>query len=108
MEIIYIIRFLLVLLFLNKFNYVKSAKELIFVYEHVRHGARGPSASYNSTLVDGVDEYNVKWETDGELSAVGKRQHYILGVRNRLKYKNFLDLSQYLLDLYNVESRRIQ
>jgi Ca2+/Na+ antiporter len=62
--------------------------ELIFVYEHVRHGARGPSASYNSLFIDGVDEFRVSWEGegDGELTLVGKREHYDIGVRNRHKY----------------------
>jgi len=62
--------------------------ELIFVYQHIRHGARGPSASYNSLFVDGVDEFRVSWvgEGDGELTLVGKREHYDIGVRNRHKY----------------------
>ena len=62
--------------------------ELIFVYQHIRHGARGPSASYNSLFVDGVDEFRCSWigEGDGELTLVGKREHYDIGVRNRHKY----------------------
>ena len=62
--------------------------ELIFVYQHIRHGARGPSASYNSLFINGVDEFRVSWvgEGDGELTAVGKREHYDIGVRNRHKY----------------------
>ena len=62
--------------------------ELIFVYQHIRHGARGPSASYNSLFIDGVDEFRVSWigEGDGELTLVGKREHYDIGVRNRHKY----------------------
>ncbi len=62
--------------------------QLIFVYQHIRHGARGPSASYNSLFVDGVDEFRVSWkgEGDGELTLVGKREHYDIGVRNRHKY----------------------
>jgi len=62
--------------------------ELIFVYQHIRHGARGPSASYNSLFVNGVDEFRVSWvgEGDGELTLVGKREHYDIGVRNRHKY----------------------
>jgi hypothetical protein len=68
---------------------------LIFVYEHVRHGARGPSSGYQSYFEDGVDEYKIKWGYDGELSAIGKRQHYFLGVRNRLKYKNLINFEKY-------------
>ena len=62
--------------------------ELIFVYQHIRHGARGPSKSYNSLFIDGVDEFRVSWigEGDGELTLVGKREHYDIGVRNRHKY----------------------
>ena len=62
--------------------------ELIFVYQHIRHGARGPSKSYNSLFIDGVDEFRVSWigEGDGELTLVGKREHYDMGVRNRHKY----------------------
>lgn len=83
------------------FNTIKSQqknskdRELIFVYEHVRHGARGPSSSYDSIFEDGYDEYNVKWDFDGELSSIGKRQHYYLGVRNRLKYGHFMDFNEY-------------
>ena len=80
--------------------------ELIFVYEHVRHGARGPSASYNSLFIDGVDEFRVSWEGegDGELTLVGKREHYDIGVRNRHKYgkgKNGLGLIDF--STYNPE-----
>ena len=71
--------------------------QLIFVYQHIRHGARGPSASYNSLFINGVDEFRVSWlgEGDGELTLVGKREHYDIGVRNRHKYghgKNGLGL----------------
>jgi len=80
--------------------------ELIFVYQHVRHGARGPSASYNSLFIDGVDEFRVSWEGegDGELTLVGKREHYDIGVRNRHKYgkgKNGLGLIDF--STYNPE-----
>ena len=74
------------ILILNIIKLIYSERKLIFVYEHVRHGARSPSSGYNSYFKDGVDEYGVNWKYDGELSAIGKRQHYLLGVRNRLKY----------------------
>ena len=62
--------------------------ELIFVYQHIRHGGRGPSSSYNSLFKNGIDEFRVSWEGegDGELTLVGRRQHYDIGVRNRHKY----------------------
>ena len=63
--------------------------ELIFVYEHVRHGARGPSSEYRSLFNNKTfyDEYNIHWDGDGELTMKGKFQHYILGIKNRLKYR---------------------
>ena len=62
--------------------------DLIFVYEHVRHGGRGPSTSYNSLFKNGIDEFRVSWEGegDGELTLLGRREHYDIGIRNRLKY----------------------
>ena len=85
----------------------EDGRELIFVYEHARHGARGPSSSYNSIFENGTDEYGVKWEYDGELSAIGKIQHYFLGIRNRLKYDGFIDFNNYnpmeiLIHIYNT------
>lgn len=75
--------FLLILISLISF--INSKR--LFVYEHFRHGARGPC--------DGLDENNldflkIKWETLGELSPTGMRMHYLLGYRNRLRYKDFL------------------
>ena len=82
-----IISFLLLNIVLAQTPDIKDL-ELIFVYQHIRHGARGPSKSYNSLFIDGVDEFRVSWigEGDGELTLVGKREHYDMGVRNRHKY----------------------
>ena len=73
----------------------RDTSGLIFVYEHVRHGARGPSSGYQSFFENGVDEYKVRWDLDGELSAIGKRQHYFLGVRNRLRYGKLINFTKY-------------
>ena len=91
---------------LNSDNINEEDLELIFVYQHVRHGVRGPSSSYNSLFKDGVDEFGVSWEGegDGELTLVGKRQHYDLGVRNRIRYgtgENGLGLIDF--SKYNTE-----
>ena len=93
-------------LFNSKLKEGEEDLELIFVYQHIRHGARGPSASYNSLFIDGVDEFRVSWEGegDGELTLVGKREHYDIGVRNRHKYgkgKNGLGLIDF--STYNPE-----
>ena len=101
-----------IVLFVSLFSFINQTLnsdninedlELIFVYEHVRHGIRGPSASYNSLFINGVDEFRVSWEGegDGELTLLGRRQHYDLGVRNRIKYRKgenglgLIDFSKY-------------
>ena len=85
--------FFFILLFL--INSYGEARELIFVYEHARHGARGPSSSYDSIFENGYDEYKINWGTDGELSPIGKKQHYYLGLRNKIKYNDFMNFSEY-------------
>lgn len=85
----------LILFTLFQFHYVIS--EPIFVYEHSRHGIRGPSSEYKSLFNNKTfyDEYNIHWEGDGELTLRGKMQHYILGIRNRYKYPNLLNYNEY-------------
>ena len=63
------------------------SSEIIFVFEQFRHGARG---SVFATPPNYVDRYNVLWGGNGELTGVGMRMHYLLGVRNRIKYKNLI------------------
>ena len=111
LKTIYFLPLLLFLISSSFLNIVVAIQEkpnmddlqLIFVYELVRNGARGPSASYNSLFIQGVDEFRVSWEGegDGELSLIGKREHYDIGVRNRIKYGKgpnglgFIDFSNY-------------
>ena len=55
---------------------------IIFVVIHFRHGARAPQ-KISDSYIDLVGE---KWENPGELTGVGQRIHYILGLRNRKRY----------------------
>ena len=41
------------------------------------------------------DEFNIPWEGDGDLTLKGKIQHYILGIRNRYKYPNLINFTEY-------------
>ena len=80
-----------VLFLVTLFSYITPQQEqFIFVYEHCRHGARSPGFSFDSTY---TDEYNNTWFGDGELTNIGIRMSYILGIRSRLRYKNFLSPS---------------
>ena len=56
--------------------------KLIFVSTHFRHGARAPM-KVDSNYRDHIKEI---WTNPGELTGVGQRMHYILGLRNRLRY----------------------
>ena len=82
-------------LFIIHLGYIYN--EPIFVYEHARHGARGPASEYQSLFNNKTfyDEYNIHWNGDGELTLKGKMQQYILGIRNRYKYPNLLNYSKY-------------
>ena len=56
---------------------------------HYRHGARAPN-TLDENFKDTLGE---KWTTPGELTGVGERMHYLLGLRNRNRYiteKHFL------------------
>ena len=69
------------ILFFILFHLILSDK-LIFVSTHFRHGARAPM-KVNSNYRDHIKEL---WTNPGELTGVGQRMHYILGLRNRLRY----------------------
>ena len=56
--------------------------QLHFAFELFRHGARAPS----ELLSNNTDIFGEAWESPSHLTAVGLRQHYILGHRNRLRY----------------------
>lgn len=63
-----------------------SNAKLLFVYEHFRHGARQPLEE----IENNKDYFNFTWNNIGELTAVGERMHYLLGLRNQIRYHNFL------------------
>ena len=66
--------------------------KIIFVFEHARHGTRTPPFNEDSTY---IDQYGTKWEGNGELTPIGKRINYVLGIQNRIKYSSLLDFSKF-------------
>ena len=66
------------------FNCISSDTKdrLVFLYTHSRHGARAPT-KLDSQFNDMLKEH---WTNPGELTGVGERQHYLLGLRNRKRY----------------------
>ena len=62
--------------------------KLLFVWKHFRHGARGPYTAINQkTHLDFIGE---PWNTVGELTPLGLRMHYLLGISTKKEYSNFL------------------
>ena len=92
-QLIYI--FLLLLYYIqsknlrSNVNHVTDTKDkLLFVWEHFRHGARGPYIGINSKT--NLDSLGEKWDGTGEITPLGMRMHYLLGAATRKKYGNFL------------------
>ena len=61
---------------------ISQNNRLVFLYTHFRHGARAPM-DLDDNYIDLVKE---KWDNPGELTGIGQRMHYLLGLRNRIKY----------------------
>jgi hypothetical protein len=71
----------------SKYNH-SSSDNLYFIFEHFRHGAR---STCEGKFFNNTDILNGKWQDQGELSNLGRIQHYIIGTKNKLRYKNFLN-----------------
>jgi hypothetical protein len=82
---------LMMTLFFVYISIKKINSKIIFVFEHARHGTRTPPYDEDSNY---TDQFGTKWEGNGELTAVGKRMHYILGIQNRIKYSSLIDFSK--------------
>jgi hypothetical protein len=64
---------------------ISIAKErLVFVATHFRHGARAPQGYLDP--VNRLDYALESWDNPGELTGMGQRMHYLLGLRNRERY----------------------
>jgi hypothetical protein len=55
------------------------------VFTQFRHGARSPTHLDENKN----DDWGENWPNPGELTEVGKRMHFLLGLRNRQVYKSF-------------------
>ena len=78
------ILFILLAINLISFSISEDQDKLIFLYTHFRHGARAPQA-VNASFYDMLGH---QWINPGELTGMGQRLHYLLGLRNRIKYIN--------------------
>ena len=65
-----------------------STDNLYFVFEHFRHGAR---STCEGKIINNTDLLGGKWQDSGGLTKLGKKQHYIIGKKNRVRYRNFIN-----------------
>ncbi len=80
-----------VILTIDNTNNEDEEEKLLFTWEHFRHGPRNPYTQINKTTW--IDFIGVQWKNEGELSALGLRSHYLLGVATKNRYENFLSKS---------------
>ena len=88
--------FIIYLLFLIISNIINSSENetMIFAEIHFRHGARAPS----SVNENGQDALGIEWSNPGELTPIGERMQYLLGLRNRQKY---ITRNKFISDIYD-------
>ena len=73
--------------FNDKYSHSNS-DNLYFIYEHFRHGARSPCMR---PLNKGKDLLGAPWPGVGDLTNTGKKQHFLLGKKNRERYDGFIN-----------------
>ena len=79
-------------------------KNLLFVWEHFRHGARDPYTKVNKKTWK--DFIGVQWKSEGELNAIGLRSHYLLGIATKKRYNNFLSKSFDINEMFIISTER--
>ena len=81
----------IILLIFSSLKVIKSEEKIIFAWQIHRHGARAPYKG----VVNNTDVYHENWTEIEELTEVGKRMLYLLGVKTRKRY----------VDKYNLLSK---
>ena len=97
--------FFFFVLVLFTFNISLFQSKILFLFEHTRHGARGMDKIYDNDY----DILGEKWNGEAELSYVGMRQHYLLGIHNKYKYSELLNFNDYNpneIVIYSTNSNR--
>ena len=69
-------------------------EQILFSFQMIRHGARAP---YDG-VKNGEDKYKELWISESELTEIGKRMLYLLGVKYRKRY--MIDNSTKFLNEY--------
>ena len=88
--------FLLIIVIINILKFYKN-EELIYAQFYIRHGARTPTTLFEN----GEDRLKEKWPGRGEITGVGQRMEYLLGLRNRRRY--ITDKYKFLSEKYDPQ-----
>lgn len=84
------LKFFYILILSYLFELISSKDKLRFVFGIFRHGARAP---WNNVDENNIDILGSKWEARSALTGVGKRQHYLIGFKNKEKYSSQLNMT---------------
>lgn len=77
--------------------------EKMFVFSLIRHGARAPYSLNNKN----VDSLGKKWDIfKQDLSSVGMRQHYVLGLVQKETHKDLLSENYKIGEVYALSTNR--
>lgn len=77
------------IIFINSHKLNEDSTKLLFVWQHFRHGARQPYCSFDDK--NWKDLFNESWKGYGELTPLGMRMHYLLGISTYKNYGEFLN-----------------
>ena len=68
-------------------HYSNEEQNLYFIFLHFRHGARSPLYFKDNH----TDMLGGKWPIKGEITSLGRRQQYEIGLKNRRRYSSFIN-----------------
>ena len=68
-------------------HYNNEEHNLYFIFFHFRHGARAPLYLRDNN----TDMLGGKWPIKGEITSLGRRQQYEIGLKNRKRYSFFIN-----------------
>ena len=89
MDFLFFVLNFIIILFINSKELNDPNEKLLFAWEHFRHGARQPYSSFDD--INWKDILNENWNGYGELTSLGMRMHYLLGISTKEKYKDFIN-----------------
>lgn len=71
----------------NIYSHTKNEQNLKFIFSMFRHGARSPC---EQKFINNKDILGGVWKGLGELTTTGRKQQYLLGLKNKNRYSNFI------------------